>query len=238
VGWVTVEDLYTLENARKFKWSSITADLNPERVALLESSLTGANVLDVGCGGGGYVRFLKARGMQAAGVDLHQVYLDVARENDPDGTYLQADIIELPIPDKAFDCSICFDILEHVDDDHAAVKELVRVTRKRLIVAVPRENEEIAQYNLTFLHYQDKTHLRNYTRESLAELFDGCGLTNYTIRYELAVPLGDLFKATIISEKSSSRIIELVKKYVPGFQPFKRAKFIKIYTGLTAVIDL
>ena len=233
-----MEDLYTLENARKFKWSSMVEQLNPERVALLESNLTGANVLDVGCCGGGYVRFLKARGLQATGVDLHQVYLDFAKERDPGGTYIQADITKLPVPDKLFDCTICFDILEHVTDDHAAVMELARVTRKRIIITVPRENEEIGQYNLTFLHYQDKTHLRNYTRESLAGLLKGCGLTDYTLGNELAVPFGDLFKAMIISGKSSSGLIGLAKKYVPGFKSANRVKFKKIYTGLTAVIDL
>ena len=233
-----MEDRYTLENARKFAWSSMGEHLNPERIELLESNLTGANVLDVGCCGGGYVRFLKARGMQATGADLHQVYLDVAKEKDPGGTYIQADITKLPFPEKSFDCTICFDILEHVADDHAAVMELARVTRKRIIITVPRENEEIARFNLTFLHYQDKTHLRNYTRESLAGLLSGCGLKDYTIGNELAVPFGDLFKATIISEKNSSRLVGLAQKIVPGFQSIQRAKFKKIYTGLTAVVDL
>lgn len=116
MGGVQLKIFYILENASKFKWSSIAEELNPERVALIEFNLTGTNVLDVGCGGGGYVRFLKAKVLQVTGVDLHQVYLDSARQRDPDGTYLQGDITGLSLPDKEFDCSICFDLLEHVEN--------------------------------------------------------------------------------------------------------------------------
>jgi 2-polyprenyl-3-methyl-5-hydroxy-6-metoxy-1,4-benzoquinol methylase len=57
--------MYSLENAEKFKWSSVSGDLNPERISYLRKYIVGSRVLDAGCGGGGYVDFLCRRGFYA-----------------------------------------------------------------------------------------------------------------------------------------------------------------------------
>ena len=40
-----------------------------------------------------------------------------------------ADITALPFPEAAFDVVLCSHVLEHVDDDHGALAEIVRVLR-------------------------------------------------------------------------------------------------------------
>ncbi|KAF3885779.1 class I SAM-dependent methyltransferase [Tolypothrix bouteillei] len=165
-----MNNLYTIENAEKFNWSSVSGQLNPERVSHLDKYLIGKKILDAGCGGGAYVEFLSQKNLEVTGVDKYEHFLQVARQKGKLGTYIQADITNLPFPDKVFDCTYCYDVLEHIDDQ-AAIKELIRVTSKRLIVAVPQEDEIMKKFNLTFLHYQDKTHLRNYTENSLKIFF-------------------------------------------------------------------
>lgn len=164
-----MDELYSLENAQKFNWPSISGNLSPERVSHLEKYLVGKKILDAGCGGGAYVEFLAQKGFGATGVDKYDEFLQVAREQGRLGTYVQGDVTSLPFPDKAFDCTYCFDVLEHVDDE-SAIKELARVTSKRLIIAVPREDGIMHRFGLTFYPYRDPTHLRYYTEDSLKEL--------------------------------------------------------------------
>lgn len=187
------DELYSLENAERFKWSSVSGDLHPERRSHLEKYLTGQKILDAGCGGGAFVHFLSGKGFEVTGIDKYEQLLRVAQEKRFLGTYVQADITELPFGDKTFDCAYCFDVLEHVNDQ-AAIQELARVTKKRLILAVPKEDEVMARFSLTFLHYQDKTHLRNYTPASLEQLVATVRPTHVRIFPELAVPTKELFR--------------------------------------------
>ena len=59
---------------------------------------------------------------------------------------------------------------------------------------MPRENEELNDFNLTFLHYRDKTHLRNYTNDTLTTLVNTVKPRHVTILPELAIPTGELVR--------------------------------------------
>jgi ubiquinone/menaquinone biosynthesis C-methylase UbiE len=255
-------DFYTIDNAKKFKWSSVSGDINPERRDKLDQYLVGKKILDAGCGGGAYVEYLAQQGFDVTGIDKHQQFLELAREKGRLGTYLQGDITHFPFSDQTFDCSYCFDVLEHVDD-YRAILELARVTKYRLILAVPKEDQIMHNFNLTFLHYQDKTHLRNYTEESLQDLCRKVSRLEIQIIPELAVPLPSLvdrlvdfhleeaYKREIEVLSRESRIEKLIraftfrqKKSPPTFENSLTARFAqevscpKIYTGLVAIVEL
>jgi SAM-dependent methyltransferase len=163
------DDLYSLENARRFGWASITGQLNPARVSVLEAQLVGEKILDAGCSGGAYAEFAASLNHSVVGVDRYEAFLKLALQGTHCATYVQGDLMRLPFADRTFDSTYCFDVLEHVDDE-AALRELARVTRKRLILVVPQENLWLEKYGLTFYHYIDPTHLRYYTEESFGKL--------------------------------------------------------------------
>ncbi|MBD1862629.1 MULTISPECIES: bifunctional 2-polyprenyl-6-hydroxyphenol methylase/3-demethylubiquinol 3-O-methyltransferase UbiG [Trichocoleus] len=257
-----MDELYSLENAQKFNWSSVNGNLNPERVSHLEKYLIGKKILDAGCGGGAYVEFLAQKGLEITGVDKYTQFLQLAKEEGRIGTYVQEDITSLPFPDKAFECTYCFDVLEHVND-MLAIQELARVTTKRLIIAVPKEDEIMNKFNLTFLHYQDKTHLRNYTESSLRKLLSGIDCCNIRIFPELAIPTRNLVRQVIQLDVDSftkkymkSSLAKIKLKQIVGFGASKsqslyqefydfltnelldKASYQDIPTGLVAVVDL
>jgi len=234
-----MDELYTLENARKFKWSSISGNLNAERVSHLENYLTGKKILDAGCGGGAFVEFLSNKGFEVTGIDRFEKFLQVAKQQNRPGTYLQGDLTNLPFQDKEFDCTYCFDVLEHIDDQ-AAIQELVRVTNNRIIIAVPKEDEAMTKFNVTFLHYQDKTHLRNYTEDYIRNLLAGINYYNITIFPELAVHGNSLVREMIEFNPPVSglkyiyrKILNFVLKVLLSQSYYKQ-----VYTGLVIVIDL
>jgi SAM-dependent methyltransferase len=165
-------DGYSVENAQAFDWASVSGVLEPERKALLDECVVGPRVLDAGCGGGGWVDYLTGRGFDAVGVDNHPQFLELATQAGRRGSFLTADLTAgLPFPDRSFDTTVCFDVLEHLDDV-AAIRELARVTDRRLILAVPQEAGWLLRHKLVFPTYRDPTHLRYYTEASLRDLVD------------------------------------------------------------------
>jgi SAM-dependent methyltransferase len=236
---VPAEGLYTVGNALRFGWSSITGQLNPERTASLDAYVIGSTVLDAGCGGGAYVEYLARRGLEVTGCDKHEQFLEVASSRAQLGHYVKGDITSLEFPDERFDCTFCFDVLEHVDDQRA-IRELARVTRQRLILAVPKEDDTMPRFNLSFLPYRDPTHLRYYTEESLGELVSSVQPRGYSVYPELAVPARELVWA----------MLGLDRDVLGGKSPAERlrtsllarllgtARYVSVYTGLVAVVDL
>ena len=70
--------------------------------------------MDLACGTGVLCRILRERGIEAAGMDFSAGMIDIARENDPRGSYDVADMVTYR-PEKAFDLVTCTgDALNHI----------------------------------------------------------------------------------------------------------------------------
>ena len=97
-------------------------------------------VLEVGVGEGEVSARLRAHYADAAivGADLP----DPARVADWRArgiVGLFADIARMPFPSRSFDLIMAIEVLEHVPDPDAAVRELARLSRGHLVLSVPRE---------------------------------------------------------------------------------------------------
>jgi SAM-dependent methyltransferase len=227
-----------MKNALEYNWSSVSNDLNPERRALLDKYLSGNRILDAGCGGGSYVAYLISKGFDCLGIDNFKEFVNFANENAVKGKVFQGDITALPFPDKSFDCSYCLDVFEHVDD-YSSLSELERVTTKRIIIAVPKTDSFFKKYNLTFLHYQDKSHLRTYDEGMLRDLIMSIPHKSAVIINELAVPQRSFVNEII--NKSLQENHGRINRYILSMLLrliTARIKFRPIYTGLVAIIDL
>lgn len=91
----------------------------------LQPDRAGAPVLDVGCGVGQVVRQLTEAGFEAHGVDVSRPNIVRARQVSPrcqlyDGR-------TLPFADGTFASAGALNVLEHVDEPEAFIRELVRV---------------------------------------------------------------------------------------------------------------
>jgi 2-polyprenyl-6-hydroxyphenyl methylase / 3-demethylubiquinone-9 3-methyltransferase len=99
----------------------------------LAFDLLGLEVLDVGCGGGLLSEQFAALGVRVTGVDPSAESLETARaharESGFDIEYVQGVAEQLPFADQTFDAVYCCDVLEHVDDVPATLREIARVLR-------------------------------------------------------------------------------------------------------------
>ena len=94
-------------------------------------------ILDVGCGTGANLLMLSQFG-DAEGVDVSEDALAFCRERGLEKVKLGA-AEELPYQDGTFDLVTAFDVVEHIDDDLAGLREMRRVLRPggRVLLFVP-----------------------------------------------------------------------------------------------------
>jgi len=120
-------------------------DNSRDCIAEIIKDVVGTSVCDVGCGTGILLKHIKNTRPEVTrlmGVDFAIDDADAL-----DGIEYEASKIEsLPFKDGEFDTVICTHVIEHVLDYRAAIAELRRITKKRLIIIVPRERE----YRYTF----------------------------------------------------------------------------------------
>ena len=91
-----------------------------------------ATLLDAGCGTGGLIRRLGPRqvGWKWTGVDFSPVALELARERcGPTTDLREGSVTALPFENGAFDAVVSADVLYHLDDNSAALREFHRVLR-------------------------------------------------------------------------------------------------------------
>ena len=87
-------------------------------------------VLDAGCGTGGLIRRLASRRPEWrwTGVDVAPLALQLAKERGI-ADVREASVTALPFGDGEFSAVVSADVLYHLDDDEAALREMARVLR-------------------------------------------------------------------------------------------------------------
>jgi ubiquinone/menaquinone biosynthesis C-methylase UbiE len=111
--------------------------------ALIAEVVAGGTILDAGCGEGVISILLAERGIASTGVDLSDPNIVAANGTSAERgftsltTFQVGDAENLPYPDKSFDTVISSHVLEHLPDFDKGFRELCRVAKKRVIVALP-----------------------------------------------------------------------------------------------------
>jgi SAM-dependent methyltransferase len=142
-------------------------------VEKISATLDTANprILDVGCGTGANLKMLAAHG-KAEGVDISAQAVDFCRQRGLDSVQLGA-IEQLPYADGAFDLVTALDVIEHLDDDIAGLREIRRVLRRdgRVLLFVP------AFMFLWGVQDDVSNHRRRYTLASLLTAVEAAGFS-------------------------------------------------------------
>lgn len=127
-------------------------------------------ILDVGCGTGANLEMLSQFG-NSEGVDVSDDALEFCRKK---GLTVQKGLAEtLPFDDESFDLSTALDVIEHLDDDIAGLKEMHRVTKTGgySLVFVP------AFMWLWGVQDDISNHRIRYTKKQIVERIEEAGFT-------------------------------------------------------------
>ncbi len=148
-------------------------------------------ILENGCGVGMYVEKLSVFGGRVIGLEYDLERAIEARINSAE--IINAAGETIPLPSSTFDLILSHEVLEHVQDDRAAVREMIRVLKPggRVVVFCPNRGYPFETHgifwngkyyfgNKFFVNYlpralRDKLapHVRVYARRDVQKLFEG-----------------------------------------------------------------
>jgi len=156
-------------------------------------------VLENGCGVGMYVEKLAGLGADVIGLEYDfERALDARVNSDK---IINAAGESIPLPASTFDLIVSHEVIEHVQHDHAAIEEMVRVLRSpdpvsgkvggRAVIFCPNRGYPFETHgifwkgkyyfgNILFVNYLPRVlrnklapHVRVYSRRDMQKLFDG-----------------------------------------------------------------
>lgn len=122
-------------------------------------------VFELGCGHGHLLKRISAvrPSLRVTGCDLKEP------QEAAGFTFLEGDLFEHRLPDRAFDTVVCCHTLEHLLRPEKYVEELKRIAKKQLIIVVPCQQ---------YYYYTLDEHVNFYpNREALTSLV---GLENFS----------------------------------------------------------
>ncbi|MDQ5844143.1 MAG: class I SAM-dependent methyltransferase [Acidobacteriota bacterium] len=164
------------------------------------------NILDVGCGTGANLEMLSEFG-EARGVDVSAEALSFCRARGL-ANVKQGEAEALPYEDGSFDLVTGLDVVEHLDDDLAGLKEMHRVLRRggQALLFVP------AFMFLWGVQDDVSNHRRRYTLSGLKSVVRKAGFeveraTYVNLSFFAPIFLGRLFmKVTGLRPESENNI--------------------------------
>jgi SAM-dependent methyltransferase len=126
--------------------------------------------LDVATGGGHVARRLREEGIEVV-------------TSDP-APGMQPDVItpaeDLPFADGSFDVVACRTAAHHFSDVRAAVREMARVSRDRVLIV---DTLHMGDASEEAERLRDPSHVRNYTEREWREIVRGAGLSIEDVRF-------------------------------------------------------
>jgi len=135
-----------------------------------KSKIQNPKILDVGCGTGANLQMLAHFG-EAEGVDISEDALEFCRRK---GLKVQKGLAEtLPFDEETYDVVTALDVIEHLDDDIAGLKEMFRVlkTGGKALIFVP------AFMWLWGVQDDVSNHRIRYTKKQIVERLETAGFT-------------------------------------------------------------
>jgi ubiquinone/menaquinone biosynthesis C-methylase UbiE len=140
----------------------------------LARNIVGDSVLDVGCGTGVALSIIKAlfpwRNCRGIDPSADAVAIWKARG-------IEADIgsaTQLPYANDSWETVFSSHVIEHVDDEKTAVKEILRVSRRRAIIIVPDGDVNAKNFGTP--------HVKIYNRVNFKKLIEDMAYSTYSIR--------------------------------------------------------
>lgn len=158
------------------------------------------SIADIGCNKGHTFREWRNRD--------NVIHIDIDLYALPN--FIQADAAKLPLEDNSVDVAILSEILEHVEDPVACLKEAMRIATRKVVITVPNEHEweeealpfdtiekqeertgksreELAKATAPALvhhtsdNYEHIWHVRHYTEETFKKDLEKAGYGSYKL---------------------------------------------------------
>lgn len=161
IKWDNFTYFYQLEVLRKFLKNSF-------------------RILDVGCGVGTIDFLLAKEGKKVVGIDVSKNAINICKKNskflkvDQNTTFIKDNFLQTKKIKGKFDSILCFEVLEHLNNEILALKKFKQLLNKNgiLIISVPSSNSILYKSEVLKKFDKEVGHLRRYTPELIFNLIN------------------------------------------------------------------
>jgi methionine biosynthesis protein MetW len=198
-------DLYHRPDIRGF---DLSYQRSPQVYKALERHIApGSRCLDVGCGSGHAVGpWAVARQVRYVGVDIARSAVEAARTRGLEA-HLVEDSGRLPFPDSSFDAAVSLEVIEHLFQPEATIREALRVVKPGGVVIVTTPNVAYWRrrldlallgrwnpfgYSMAIKEPWNDPHIRFYNPGSLGRFLTKVGCEQVQVLGQGGTFLGDL----------------------------------------------
>ena len=175
-------------------WLQETERDDSRRVATLREKIKGKDILDFGCGVGGFLMLAKKHAGSIAGVEPEKRLVNHFRENV--GIDIMPSLHAARASRQTFDLITAFHVIEHLQNPSEVIKDLIQLLKPggELIIEVPSSQDAL----LTLYQSRDfqnftywSQHLFLFNNGTLAKLIQNAGLHLNWIKQIQRYPLSN-----------------------------------------------
>ncbi len=182
---------------KKQQWVNFGYEKRLDRIVSVKPNAK--KIMDIGCGAGFYLDFLKNRGFTVEGIELAPWGYNIAKEKL--GLKVQNNLIEnLKPPKNKFEVITLYDVIEHTTEPNAFLQELKKWLKKDgvLIINVPNIDSNISKHADKYWNkLSPPDHTLHFNEKSISYLLNKNGFYPFSISTNSGNPGESLSQITL-----------------------------------------
>jgi len=137
----------------------------------------GAKILEIGCGGGGFIRECISHGWDTIGTDLNSELESTITSMG--AKFIKTTLPIIDLPDNSLDAVFAWQVLEHLYQPIETLEEIKRVLKPNGIFAFSVPNSDCWQFHFfkdKWAGLQVPTHVSHFSAKSIQQVVEKSGL--------------------------------------------------------------
>lgn len=163
-------DINTPEYWDSYQWDSTPLNFGLRQIKYTELAGSGNRIVELACGLSPFIAEVPSF-KERYGVDFSPKTLEKASERYPQVKYMLADCRETPFEDKFFDVSVAGEVIEHLRNPEILIKEMARITKRRMIISSAHMEYDEAEHLWEF-EEKDFIDMLSHYGKSLSEVIN------------------------------------------------------------------
>lgn len=160
-----------------------------ESISIFANENNVKKILDVGCGTGLMIKYLRSKKIDTYGCDISKIAVQMANKNNAKKVAFVASATALPFTNNSFDMVISISTIEHLTPKEAKqfIKEVRRVLSPfgYIFLVTPNFATPIRLFQKEkWFAYNDPTHINFFTPRSLQMLLKKTGFDNFKFLFK------------------------------------------------------
>ncbi len=154
------------------------------------------NILDIGAGRCEVLKGFQILGMECFAADISKVSGDYAKQKNINFELI-VDKEKLPFENAKFDVVFCKSLIEHLENPRKFFDETLRILKPNgfFLVMTPDWESNMK------IFYDDYTHIKPFTKESILQIFEESGFRNVNCEYLIQLPITWKYKVMHLLSK-------------------------------------